>query len=486
MTDKQIKLAARAFLLSNIMVGLEGTIVATALPTMMADLNGISLMSWVVTIYMLLMAITAPIWTKLSERFGFKKLFILGTLIFIASSLVEGLSQDMTMLILARLTMGIGAGAMQQLPFVIYGDMFEPVARRKAFGNAISAYSIASIIGPVIGGIIVESLGWRWVFFINIPIGFLMIAVIQRNYFQNFTKNTKKIDFSGATFLSITVIAFMIALQTLGNLTINYLFVGILLAITVIFGLLFYRAEKRAFDPIVPLDLFKNRSLMMKNALMFLQYGYFGFYSNYFPIWGQGVMGHKAITAGLILIPASVFLVVGTRLANPLIAKFGEKLTVSIGMIVMILAAASLVLLTHTNPVSLLFVIGAVLGLATGIVNGTTSVAIQETVPMQQMGAATALNALIRTMGTTLILSGLALALNQTFARSIKSNHHLTYGLINKISDSTKLSEIPSNLVHALRGTVFSGLHTLSLIGLLLLVLALIVNQLDPWQKAND
>ena len=165
-------------MLSNVMAGLEGSIVATALPAMMAELHGIKLMSWVVTIYMLLMAVSSPIWTKLAERFGYKQMFVLGTLLFTIGSLGEGLAINMLMVIVARALMGLGAGVMIQLPFVIYGMMYQADERRRVIGNTVAAYSFSTIAGPIVGGLIVTLLDWRWVFFINITCGILLLAVL--------------------------------------------------------------------------------------------------------------------------------------------------------------------------------------------------------------------------------------------------------------------------------------------------------------------
>lgn len=164
-------------MLSNVMAGLEGSIVATALPAMMAELHGIKLMSWVVTIYMLLMAVSSPIWTKLAERFGYKQMFVLGTLLFTIGSLGEGLAINMLMVIVARALMGLGAGVMIQLPFVIYGMMYQADERRRVIGNTVAAYSFSTIAGPIVGGLIVTLLDWRWSFSSTFPLGFIWLLL---------------------------------------------------------------------------------------------------------------------------------------------------------------------------------------------------------------------------------------------------------------------------------------------------------------------
>ena len=478
MNKIQEKRSIRAFILSNVMAGLEGSIVATALPAMMAELHGIKLMSWVVTIYMLLMAVSSPIWTKLAERFGYKQMFVLGTLLFTIGSLGKGLAINMLMVIVARALMGLGAGVMIQLPFVIYGMMYQADERRRVIGNTVAAYSFSTIAGPIVGGLIVTLLDWRWVFFINIPIGIYMAFIVWKNFDLKTDHTKKSIDFAGSASLSIAVIAIMLLFQMMGNAVINLPLLLTLLVVSFLFFIGFYFAEKRAVDPIVPLELFKNPSFIAKNIMFFMQYGFFGFYTNYLPTWGQGVMGATALVGGMVLIPSAIMLVIGTRNVNHLIQKVGEKKTIYIGFSIMVLGAIFLF--------SLLFVATAILGTAFGIVNITLQVAVQESVAKHLIGAATAVNALLRTMGTTLVLSGLSIALNRTFTEATAHNPKLTTTLLNQISDAKALKNIPVNLIAPLRHTLFNGMHLLALISGLLLFIALFVNWLDPWKKGLE
>lgn len=487
MNETQKKRAISAFTISNIMAGMEGTIIATALPSMMADLHGIQLMAWVIASYMLTMAISSPIWTKLAERFGHKQIFITGTAIFVLSSLMEGLSISMPMLIFARLLMGIGSGAMLQIPFVIYGLLLKPDERRKAFGNATGGYSIAAAVGPLIGGLIVSALGWRWVFFINIPIGLFMIYQIAKNFHFEREHKVVKIDYFGSIFLSSATIFLMIALQFMGSINPNWTMIisFIVLSIVLYTGLIL--VERKVAEPIIPLELFRNRSFMMKNLLMFLQYGFFGFYTNYLPTWGQGSLGLTAFMGGLILVPGSVTLFLSSRLVNPVLGKLGknaERKLTTIGLSLMVLGDLILILLPQHTSMIWLMIGGAILGTSTGLTNGVVQVAVQESVEKKFIGAATALNALIRTLGTTLILSALSVSLNLTFSNAVHKNHHLTINLINQISDSTAIKNIASNLIEPLRHVMYNGLHGLALIGIFILLFAIAANYIDPWKKA--
>ena len=203
----------------------------------------------------------------------------------------------------------------------------------------------------------------------------------------------------------------MLLFQMMGNAVINLPLLLTLLVVSFLFFIGFYFAEKRAVDPIVPLELFKNPSFIAKNIMFFMQYGFFGFYTNYLPTWGQGVMGATALVGGMVLIPSAIMLVIGTRNVNHLIQKVGEKKTIYIGFSIMVLGAIFLFSLPEHASIVMLFVATAILGTAFGIVNITLQVAVQESVAKHLIGADTAVNALLRTMGTTLVLSGLSIAL---------------------------------------------------------------------------
>lgn len=485
--QRQQNTAMRAFALSNVMVGLESTIVATVIPEIVDDLHGIRLMSWVLTAYLLMMAVTAPIWTKLSERYGTKALMVIGTTIFVLASITEGLSINMYMLIVARLAMGIGAGAMAQLPYVIYGTQLSNTKRVKAIGNAIGAYSIASAIGPLVGGWITDNFGWRWVFFINVPIGLIMIWLIVHNYHEEFVPNHQAIDYRGALSLSVAIISLMLMIQELGEQNPRAILVAITAVIAVVIGAYFIWTENHAVDPIIPMNLFKNRSYMAKNIMMFFQYGIISFINSYIPMWGQGVYGLSALLGGVILVPSSILLVAGTRMVSPLMEHNSEKRLIRAGSFVMLFAVVVLVVTKQTSSVWLLAIAGGIFGLSTGVVNGTSQVAVQDSVAFKQIGPATALNSLIRTIGSTMVLSILSLSLNTTFKHAITDNHgKITISQLNSISSSTSAAELPSKLVPLLRTILYQGFHYLAIWACLFMALGILFTYLDPWKKEKS
>lgn len=484
-TQHQQNIAMQAFALSNVMVGLESTIVATVIPAIVNDLHGIRLMSWVLTAYFLMMAVTAPIWTKLAERWGTKPLMLIGTVIFILSSITEGVAVNMVMLIAARLVLGVGAGAMAQLPYVIYGTQLPSARRVKQIGNANAAYSIASAIGPLLGGWITDSLNWRWVFFINVPIGLLMLWLIARNYHEVFTPTKQPIDYRGAGSLGVAIIALMLMIQALGEQTINGLSVAVTAVIAVV-GSYFFWTEHRAADPIIPLNLFRNRSYMLKNIMMFCQYGVLSFVNSYIPMWGQGVYGLSALAGGLLLVPASIMLAVGTRLNTPLLAHQQPKTVVRLWGCLMLAAVVLLAVIPQAASVWWLMFAGAAFGLGTGVVTSTSQVAVQDAVVKEQVGAATALNSLMRTIGSTMVLSLLSLSLNTTFKHAITAHHGvIKISQLNAISSASSAAALPQKLVPLLRTILYHGFHWLAIWAAVIMAISVLISVIDRWQTAR-
>ncbi|WP_165964698.1 MFS transporter [Periweissella cryptocerci] len=486
MNSRQMKMAGFAFLLSNVLAGLDGTIVATALPAIVSDLHGIALMSWIITAYMLFMAVSAPIWTKLSERFGQKTIMQVGTTLFILGSVIGGFAGNIITLIIARAIIGIGAGAMLQLPFVIYGSMYAPAERRLVIGRVLAAYSMASIVGPLLGGWFVDIASWRATFFISLPIGILMMVLVGIYFKQvDFKPNLHRIDVPGALTLALMVISLMMAMQSLSQTVIAWHILVIWFVLALISGIAWWQIELHAGNPIVPLHLFKNRSFISKVFVSFFQYGFFGFYTNYLPTWSQGVLGTTATVAGFVLIPSSIAMILYGRMQSRLEARFSEQQMIRNGLLLMIFGGLVLVLTPHSTLI-LLLVLAGIFGLGTAMVNNTIQVATQEAVAPTEIGAATALNSLIRTLGTTMLVSTFALAMNRVNAHGIQHTKGVTTNLMNKITDATAARQLSPDIVPVLRNLLHSGLTMIALLATIAVIISLVINWKDPWQKPGQ
>ena len=199
MTKKQVTMVTFAMVLANVMAGLDSTIINTAIPAIIADLHGIQFMGWIIAIMLLGMSVSTPIWTKVGEKIGNKATFELSLLFFVLGSLFQGLADNMYFFLLARALMGIGAGGMGSLPYIMAGFIFDNIrTRTKILGYLGAAFSVAAIVGPLVGGYLVDSLSWHWVFYINIPIGLLAILLSLIYYREGEIKETPKFDVLGS------------------------------------------------------------------------------------------------------------------------------------------------------------------------------------------------------------------------------------------------------------------------------------------------
>lgn len=219
MTKRRVTIATVALLIANFMGGLDATIVNTALPAITSDLNGIRLIGWISSIFLLGTAVTTVLWGRVGEIIGKKLTFQISLLLFVISSVIGGLSTNMIMLIVARAFMGIGAGGMVSIPFIIYADLYpNPSERARALGWVTASYTLSTVVGPLIGGWLVDTLSWHWVFFINLPIGIISLLMLQFSYKENRTEITdKSFDYLGSGMLILTLIVLLFASDSIAS-----------------------------------------------------------------------------------------------------------------------------------------------------------------------------------------------------------------------------------------------------------------------------
>nr|HPR81989.1 MFS transporter [Enterococcus sp.] len=245
-----------AIFVATFMTAVEGTIVTTAMPTIVGSLHGIEIMNWVFSIYLLTNAMLTPIYGKLADKVGRKPIFIFGTVVFIIGSALCGMSNAMLPLIISRAIQGIGAGAMMPVALTILADLYDTEKRARMLGLNSTAWGVASVVGPLAGGVIVDTIGWHWIFFINVPIGILLIALITVFLVEpKREKDTKKMDFLGSTFLMLILLSLLLGFQYLSEPNATFKVIG-LFALTIVSFILFIVVEKRAEDPVISLGLF--------------------------------------------------------------------------------------------------------------------------------------------------------------------------------------------------------------------------------------
>lgn len=403
-----------ALLIATFLAAIEVTVISTAMPVITRDLGGLDLISWVFAIYLLSYAVMTPIFGKLADLYGRKKIFITGATLFLIGSALCGLSQSMEQLIMYRAVQGIGAGALMPMTITIIGDVFSYEKRAKAQAIIGSIWGIAGIFGPLVGGFFVDYLSWHWIFYINIPFGLIAMYLIGKNLEEKIEKRKRSIDFGGAITFIIGTVALLYALLSGGNeiawndQTMVYLFTT-----AFIFLFIFIIIQLKVAEPMIPFRLFKNRYLLIANLCGLLLGSILIGLTAFLPLWVQGVLELAATSSGLTLIPMSIGWPLGAYLSGQFIVRLGTKPLSLTGVSLIALGTFSLTLITNTTPNVTLIIIMFFVGLGFGLSMTVFAVIVQSAVDWNNRGTAASTNAFLRTLGQTLGITVLGAVLNQ-------------------------------------------------------------------------
>lgn len=414
-------------MLGLLLSAMDQTITATAMPTIISSLGGMSLYSWVFSVYMLTTTSSIPIFGKLADLYGRRKIYLIGMGLFVLGSVLCGLASSMIQLIVYRGIQGIGAGALMPLAMTIIGDIFPPHQRGKMQGLIGAVFGISSIAGPALGGFITEHLNWHWVFFVNLPFGILAAGILAITLRE--TKGDKKpvIDWLGAFTLTAAVISLLMITVFAGtqesSASYSWTSPQIIGLIILSIGLtgLFIFVEKRAGEPIIPLHLFKIRVISVSSIVGFFSaIGMFGAVT-FIPLFAQGVIGVSPSVAGYILTPMMLSIVASSTIGGMLFTRFRLK---SIMVVSMIGVSAGLFLLSqlsvNTNTWALTLSM-IVLGLGMGPLMPMLTVAVQDAVGFDQRGTATSTVTFFRTIGGALGVSILGAVMTARMDEGLKS-----------------------------------------------------------------
>lgn len=409
-------------ILAMMLSSLDQTIVSTAMPQIVRELNGLSELSWVFTAYMLMSTITVPIYGKLSDIFGRRGLYIVGIVVFLAGSALSGMSQNMMQLILFRGLQGIGGGAMMVNSLALIGDLFPPAERGRWQGLLGGVFGLASIAGPFIGGWITDTFSWRWVFYVNLPIGALAIAVLLSSMPKlSHSLRNRSIDYTGAALIVVGLVPLLLGFVWGGS---RYAWgsweILTLFGIAIIAIIAFLLVERKAREPIVSLNLFKNRVFTVSVITTFLlSMGMFGAIL-YIPVFAQGVVGISATYSGLTLMPLMIAMVVLSAVSGQIITKTGKyKMLTIVGMALTVLGMFlfSQIGIKTTNLALSLRMI--VLGLGLGITMPIFTIAIQSAFGQERLGEVTAGSQLFRSIGGTVGTAVLGGIMNSQLAQQL-------------------------------------------------------------------
>ncbi|MDS0525409.1 MFS transporter [Clostridium sp. SHJSY1] len=477
MSKKGTLIVTLALLLSNAMAGLDGTIVNTALPAIISDLHALQYMGWIVAVFLLGMAVVTPLWSKLGERIGNRRTYQIATLLFATGSVFQALSSNIIIFLIARAVMGIGAGGMNTIPFIIYADLYTDLKKRaKVIGYATASFSAASIIGPLIGGWIVDTFSWHWVFYINIPIALISIVSVQIFFKEpKRISSGEKVDYLGAGIMVISLVTLLTGIQMIETGSLS------LVSILIIFGLILlgvlFKVEEKAIDPIIPNRLFKNKPLVIDFILFSILWGAFVAFNIYIPMWAQGLMGVSALIGGATQIPGSITNFVGSVVGSSMQAQVGKYRMIAFGTLSFIIAFGIMVLSGMSVPLWFLLVAGAFQGFGLGLSFNVLQISVQEDAEKRDIPIATSFAYLLRILSQTFMSSIYGVILNHALIKGVsESNGIISIDMLNKLSDSQSAGDLPKNLLPLMKQVMYGGLHNIVLIALVLLVLALLFN----------
>jgi EmrB/QacA subfamily drug resistance transporter len=454
-------------MLAIFMAAVEATIVATAMPTIVADLGGFGLFSWVFAAYLLAQAVSTPLYGRLADLYGRKPIFIAGAAVFLIGSAACGFTRSMLLLVVFRIFQGLGAGSIQSIAITIVGDIYLPTERARMQGWLSAVWGIAAIVGPALGAFIVQHLHWAFVFWINLPIGVVAIAIIAFSLKETIAKRAHRIDVLGSALLMLGMGALLMVVVQARSLDASVAI--LLLAVAAVALALLILCERRAAEPIVPFRMWNKRIMAIGNAGSLILGALLMCVVVFLPTYIQGVLAHGATVAGAIVAIQSVSWSVGSIIAGRVMTRTSYRTSGVTGALALIVGTSMLIALNQNSGLPHLAFAAVLVGLGMGFCNQTFLVAIQSNVGWNDRGVATASILFLRTIGQTLGASLGGAILNFGV-------EHLTATpdqILNQLLDPIKRAKLATDAV--LRGSeaIAASLHDVYIIAGVLAVLTL-------------
>jgi EmrB/QacA subfamily drug resistance transporter len=450
-----------AIMLTTSLIALDNTIIATAVPSVVKDLGGFSQFPWLFSIYLLTQAVTVPVYGKLADVLGRKPVLVFGVLVFVGSSLLCGLAWSMPSLIAARALQGIGAGAVLPIGVTIIGDLYSVQERARVQGYLASVWGVSSVVGPALGGLFSEYGSWRWIFFINLPLGAVALWALQRRFSERVPRRTHEVDYLGAGLLTVGCSLLILGLIEGGTAWAwRSATSAVILSTALVALVLFVRVERRADEPVLPLWVFQRRVLVGGNLVSVLVGALLIGLSSYVPTYVQQVLGTGAVEAGFALGALTVGWPIAASLSGRVYLRIGFRNTAFLG----VLLAASGALLTSRlgAHVPVWHVAGAMFltGLGMGLIGSPIIVAVQSVVGWDRRGVVTATNMFSRSMGSALGAAAFGAIANATLAhRYAHPPAGLDGPLPQGVDETTRALAHPGPVADFARAALYDATH---------------------------
>lgn len=443
-----------ACLMATFMAAVESSIVATTIPTIVADLGGFEVFSWVFTIFLLTQAVSIPVYGRLADLYGRKPVLYVGIGLFLAGTTLCGFAWDMPSLIVFRALEGVGAGAIQPIAATILGDIYTPTERGKVQGLVSSVFGVSAVLGPSLGAFLIQYVSWRTVFWVNVPIGIAALVMLALFLKEDVAYRRHRIDWLGSLLLLIAFGALLLALVQGGQLHISVVMLLAAAGAAALIALFWH--ERRTPEPMLPLELWRTNRLVVVCSLgsCFAGAVMMGV-SAFLPAYVQGAMGHTAIAGGLVLGAMSVSWAVASIYGARLMVRTSYRLVATLGAVALIAGCLMLVFMRPEQGPLLAAIGSFTIGIGMGFCNTVYIVAIQASVPWRQRGAATSSSMFLRFVGQAVGAAGCGAVLNFT----MQSLDPTAARAVDRMLDLGARSAIPPQEVARLTDILASSLQ---------------------------
>lgn len=464
------RLTVFALLCTVFLAAMEATAVATVMPRIVADLGGIDRYSWVFTAYMMCSTITVPIYGKLADLFGRKPVLQGGIGLFLVGSLLSATAGTMNTLILFRAIQGLGAGAIQPMGLTIIGDLFKIEERAKITAVFGTVWGVAGILGPMLGSLIVSVLGWPWIFLVNLPFGIMSAFILQTALQENLVPKKIRLDWQGALFLTISITAVLLAVNSPNE-------VAWLLPFAIVALIVFLLVEQRAEEPMVPLHLFSNPIISNSGVISLLIGATMLTLVTYLPLYVQGARSRSIFEAGLSIIPMGVGWPLASGFSAQIIKKIGVRGLLRFGLSSLCLGNFLISLSAHfVFPIVTFFIAMGLVGIGMGATSTPLLFAVQNSVTWNHRGVATASTLFFRTIGGTIAVGIMGAVLNRALHRDLSVSPNLANIFLSRDHGRS----LPADTIHRLESVLEYGLRHIFYYAAAISILALVVGFLFP------